>query len=123
MKALHQAAILVQILLRSHPYQSTTKQPALQNGKIHQYSQSVVNTCGAASRVPVHVKGDGNCLFNAVSVAIYGNEAMVSTDGGLQISTTPTIARKPGQRKRVRTAKIRAIHKRTKLAGPNTERS
>ena len=78
MKALHQAAVLVQILLINHPYQPTTKQPALRNGNIHQYSLSVVNMYGTASQVPIHVKGDGNCLFNAVSVAIYGNEAMSS---------------------------------------------
>ena len=43
-------------------------------------------------------------------------KTMVSIDGGLQIPTTPTIATKPGQRKHVRTAKTRTIHKRTKLA-------
>ena len=38
-----------------------------------------------------------------------------STDGGLEILRTPSIAKKPGQRKRVRTAKTRTDTKRTKL--------
>jgi hypothetical protein len=57
MKDLHHAAIVEQILLKSHPFQSTsTKQPVVGNGKkIHQYSQSVVNMYGTASRVPIYV--------------------------------------------------------------------
>ena len=79
MKDLHHAAILEQILLKSHPFQQPKqrKQSALPNGyKIHKYSQFVVNLCGTASRVPVDVKGDGNCLFNSVSVAIQGDETL-----------------------------------------------
>ena len=45
--------------------------------KIHQYSASVIeNSRGSASRVPRYVTGDGNCLFNSVSVVICGNESM-----------------------------------------------
>ena len=81
MKDLHHAAILEQILLKSHPFQQSKqrKQSALPSGyKIHKYSQFVVNLCGTASRVPVDVKGDGNCLFNSVSVAIQGDETLSS---------------------------------------------
>ncbi len=69
-----------QILLKSHPFQSRrTKQPIGKgNQEIHKYSQSVANMYGTASRVPLHVTGDGNCLFNSVSVALQGNEAMAS---------------------------------------------
>ena len=42
-------------------------------------------------------------------------KTMKSTDGGIEIPTTPSIAKKPGQRKRVRTAKTRTNSKRTKI--------
>ena len=76
MKALHHAAIVENILLRGHPFESTrTKQRVLPN-KIHQYSQCVINMYGVGTQVPIHVKGDGNCLFNSVSVAMQGDEKM-----------------------------------------------
>ena len=80
MKDLHHAAIVEQIFLRNHPFQSTrTKKPVGHgNRKTHQYSKSVVSVYGAASRVPIHVTGDGNCLFNSVSVVVQGNEALAS---------------------------------------------
>ena len=45
-------------------------------------------------------------------------KTIVSTDGGLEIPTTPAVARKPGQRKRVRSGRTRTIGqvKRTKFA-------
>jgi hypothetical protein len=44
-------------------------------------------------------------------------KTIVSTDGGLEIPTTLAVARKPGQRKRVRSGRTRTIGqaKRTKL--------
>ena len=76
--ALHKAAIVEKILLKNHPFSVSAEEPALTtNRTIHQYSQSVANVCGRIpSRVPIHVSGDGNCLFNAVSVAIQGNEEL-----------------------------------------------
>ena len=80
MKDLHHAVIVEQIFLRNHPFQSThTKKPVGHgNRKIHQYSKSVVSVYGAASRVPIHVTGDGNCLSNSVSVVVQGKEALAS---------------------------------------------
>ena len=80
MKDLHRAAIVEQIFLQSHPFQSTrTKKPVGHgNRKIHQYSKSVVSVYGASSRVPIHVTGDGDRLFNSVSVVVQGNEALAS---------------------------------------------
>ena len=58
------------------PVTNTKKPVGYGNRQILQYSKSVVNVCGAASRVPIHVIGDGNCVFNSVSVAIEGNKAL-----------------------------------------------
>ena len=33
--------------------------------------------CVTASRVPLSVKGEGNCMFNSASMAISGNETML----------------------------------------------
>ena len=38
-------------------------------------------------------------------------KTIVSTDGGLEIPTTPAVARKPGQRKRVRSGRTSTIGK------------
>lgn len=77
MKGLRQAAVLEKILLRNQPLELSTKKNAASQGiKVHQYSESIINSRGAASRVPLNVKGDGNCLFNSVSVAIRGDQTM-----------------------------------------------
>ena len=75
-KSLREATMQETIFLSNQLLQSTTMKH-ITTGKIHQYSVSVIeNSRGSASRVPRYVTGDGNCLFNSVSVVICGNESM-----------------------------------------------
>ena len=75
--SLRQAATVEKILLRNQPLTPVNKNPVRNfPSKVHQYSQSILKMCGTASRVPLYVRGDGNCMFNSASVAIRGNETM-----------------------------------------------
>ena len=58
--------------------------------------------------------------FHAVSLVettsnYYTVITVVSTDGGLEIPRTPSVARKPGQRKRIRSQKTVNVNKRARL--------
>ncbi len=75
-KSLQEAAMQEKVFLSNQPLQSTTVKHVA-TGKIHQYSAKVIEMFHrSASRVPHYVTGDGNCLFNSVSVVLCGNESI-----------------------------------------------
>ena len=55
-------------------------------------------------------------MFLSVTAAKKKKTIIVSTDGGLEIPVTAAVARKPEQRKCVRSGRTRTMNKRTKLA-------
>ena len=64
------------LFLSNQPLQSTMVKHVA-TGNIHQYSAKVIEIFHhSASRVPRYVTGDGNCLFNSVSVILCGNESI-----------------------------------------------
>ena len=77
LKLLEHAVNMEKILLKDIHMEYLDKTVISNSYKIDPYSYSVINSplCGTAEMVPLNVRGDGNCLFNAASIASMGNES------------------------------------------------
>ena len=77
---LKSAAMVESICLRNDPVMRADDTPDYSGLKLDSYALNVLKDCGGGNvgRRPLHVSGDGNCLFNSVSVLLSGTRVMAT---------------------------------------------
>ena len=72
---LDEAAHLERIFLRGESLHAAYTKPVLYHNLTQDLTAKQLLNANWTGPTPVEVSGDGNCLFNAISVAIIGNES------------------------------------------------
>ena len=77
---LKSAAMVESICLRNDPFMRADDTPDYSGLKLDSYALNVLKDCGGGNvgGRPLHVSGDGNCLFNSVSVLLSGTRVMAT---------------------------------------------